>query len=252
MRRAYCLIRDIPHYRNDAFCRGLKAAGFKVIQGPPTEYRDIDVLVIWNRYDENDTYASRFERVGGTVLVAENGYLGVDWRGDRWYALARNHHNGAGTWEVGGPERWDGWGVELAEQRAGREIVILPSRGIGPRGVAMPNNWEIEATLAIPGSRIRPHPGARGDPIPLEQDLANAKAAVTWGSGAALKAMLFGVPIYYAMPNWIGAPGATPLAQANFKQPTHGDRLACFRRLAWAMWTVGEIESGEPFVRLCA
>lgn len=251
MRRAYCVIRDLPHYRNDAFCRGLKNAGFKVIAGPPCEYRPIDVLVIWNRYDENDRYASRMEAAGGTVLVAENGYLGVEWLGDRWYALARNHHNGAGTWEVGGPERWDSLGVELAAPRKGYEIVVLPSRGIGPAGVKMPENWEFKTVCAVNG-RIRPHPGARGDHDTLEADLKHAKAVVTWGSGAALKAMLYGVPVYYDMPNWIGAPGATPFSLEAIKTPSHGDRLACFRRLAWAMWRVGEIESGEPFARLCA
>lgn len=252
MRRAYCLIRDLPHYRHDAFCRGLKRAGFGVLQEfPPRNPKEGDLLLIWNRYGEFHDAACRMEAYGNQVLVAENGYLGNDWLGGRWYSISRNFHNGAGTWDAGGPERWDSLGVEIQPQRTGDEVVVLPQRGIGPPGVAMPDNWHrvFYHIAKERKARLRMHPGVRACE-PLERDLANAKAVVTWGSGAALKAMLMGIPAYYDMPNWIGAPGATPLVGADFSNPTHGDRLACFRRLIWAQWTVSEIESGEPFARL--
>jgi hypothetical protein len=252
-RRAYVLVRDLPHYRYGAFCQGLKRAGFKVhgAEFPPRKVLETDLLLVWNRYGEYHEAATRVEAAGGTCLVAENGYLGVDWRGHRWYALAKSHHNGAGWFPEGGHERWDRLGIEIKPQRTGREIVVLPQRGIGPPGVAMPDNWHkvFYRLIKERPARLRMHPGARPCE-PLEKDLADAKAVVTWGSGAALRAMLDGVPAYYDMPNWIGAPGATPLAEADFDNTKHGDRLACFRRLMWAQWTVEEIESGEPFDRL--
>lgn len=251
-RRAYVLVRDLPHYRHGAFCSGLKNAGFKVYcEFPPRKVLPTDVLLIWNRYAEYDDAAKRVEADGGTVIVAENGYLGCDWLGGRWYALAKSHHNGAGWFPEGGPERWDRLGIELPEQRRGEEIVVLPQRGIGPEGVAMPDGWhKVFFSIAkTHKARLRMHPGARPCE-PLEADLANAKAVVTWGSGAALKALLMGIPAFYAMPNWIGAPGATPLKDADLSNPVLGARLACFRRLMWAHWTVQEIESGEPFRRL--
>ncbi len=244
-----CEIRREPHYRSDAFRRGLKRIGGKFV-----DERDCDVLVIWNRYGGFRHTADNCERRGGTVLVAENGYLGVEWLGDRWYAISRGQHNGAGQWPAGGPERWDALGVELAPWRLwGREVVLLPQRGIGPPGVAMPGNWSREAAHKIGNRwpvRIRPHPGTK-PAKPLDQDLHGAAAVATWGSGAALKSLMLGVPVFYDFPQWIGAPAGVSLDCA-IKAPLRCDasRLAMFRRLAWAQWRLSEIESGEAFDRL--
>ena len=70
---------------------------------------------------------------------------------------------------------------------------------------------------------------------------------MTWGSGAALKALTYGIPCFHGFDRWIGAEGSTPLAEADFNKPQKPDRLAMFRKLIWAMWTVGEIKSGEAF-----
>ena len=88
--------------------------------------------------------------------------------------------------------------------------------------------------------------------VKLEDDLRDAWACITWGSGAALKALTLGIPVFHGMPNWIGAGAALPM-HADLEHPARGDRLPAFRRLAWAMWNLQEIESGEPFRRLlCA
>lgn len=247
--RACIQIRREPHYRSDAFRAGLKRIGATFV-----DERDAEVLVIWNRYGAFRAQADACEQRGGTVLVAENGYLGVEWLGDRWYAISRTQHNGAGTWPDGAPDRWDALGVELASWRTGgREIVLLPQRGIGPPGVAMPGSWSRDATHKIGNRwpvRIRPHPGTK-PAKPLEQDLRVAAAVATWGSGAALKALMLGVPVFYDFPKWIGAPAGVSLDCA-IKAPLRCDasRLAMFRRLAWAQWQLSEIESGAAFDRL--
>ena len=224
---------------------GLKAAGFKI--GKPDQ---ADLLLVWNRYGAFDDCARRCEQRGGAVLVAENGYLGNDFAGSRWFALANGHHNGAGWWAVGGNDRWDSLGVKLEPWRDGREIVVLPQRGIGPVGVAMPRGWG-EATadrlrkLTKRPVRIRKHPG-KSEAIPLADDLRDAHAVVTWGSGAALKAIVMGVPVFHDFPKWIGASASRPMSEFG-KGPMADDaaRLSMFRRLAWAMWRVEEIASGE-------
>jgi len=249
--KACCLIRSAPHYRADAFASGLRAIGAELV----TDYREASVLVLWNRYSDFARQADQVERRGGTVLVAENGYLGNEFVGDRWYAISRTHHNGAGWWPDGGPERWDSLGVELAPWRDGREVVVLPQRGIGPVGVAMPGQWARDAMQRIPRmtkrpARVRPHPGVN-DCIPLAEDLADAWAAVTWGSGAAIKALALGVPVFHDFPDWIGAPAARPLRDMA-AGPLRDDeaRLGMFRRLIWAQWRLSEIESGEAFACL--
>jgi len=248
--RALCLLREQVPYRRAAFIAGLLVCGYEVcdrIHDPRTG----DVLVIWNRYGVFDNDANRFERAGATVLVAENGYLGNDFAGGIWYALSRGQHNGAGSWKEGGPERWDRLGIACAPWRyGGREVVVLPQRGIGPPGVAMPRDWltKTRARLLASGirHRVREHPGTRTDAVPLEQDLDEAAAVVTWGSGAALKALLLGIPVFYDMPNWIGSRAAAWIGDGPFR----GDPLPMFRRLAWAMAPLEEIASGEAIRRL--
>jgi hypothetical protein len=224
-------IRSEPHYRHDAFEIGLQNAGLS-----PDIAERADVLVIWNRYGTWAKLASACEKRGGLVLVAENASWGNEFAGERWYTIARGVHNTAGRFPIGGPERWDSLGVELASWREGKgETVILPSRGIGPPGVAMPDGWG----QGIKG-RVRTHPGTNAC-VPLDQDLARATRVVTWGSGAAIKALLWGIRVVSHMPQWIGE-----------QDNTDAGRLAMFRRLAWAQWRVSEITTGEPFRRLCA
>lgn len=229
--RACCLIRDAPHYRADAFKRGLISAGFSVTQ----DHHNCDVLVMWNRYGANERLADATEARGGMVLVAENAAWGNDFAGGHWYSLARGVNNMSGRFPIGGYDRWDGLGIEPKPWREdGDEIVILPQRGIGPKGVAMPSSWT-EQVLRSTGGRVRPHPG-KYVCKPLADDLARAKQVVTWGSGAAVKALLWGIPVRSFLPGWIGE-----------QDNTDAGRLSMLRRLSWAQWRLGEIESGEAF-----
>lgn len=234
--------------RRPDFSAGLTAAGFKVVEQlarPSPE----DVVLCWNRSGGVHERAEVFERAGAHVLVTENGYLGKGWNGHEWFALARDHHAGAGQWKTEGDERWDGFGVELAAWKAGSEIVILEQRSIGEPDVRSPDGWA-ESMLRRIGGRIRRHPGMSAA-APIEDELEDAKCVVTWNSGAALKALAHGVPVFYECPTWIGRGAARPVSEWG-NEPARDDaaRLAMFRRLAWAMWTREEIRSGAPFKRL--
>lgn len=251
--RAQIVMRDGLHYRKYAFEVGLSRAGYKIkadIQDPMKE----DVLVIWNRTHRGSDEAWRFEHVGARVLVAENGYLGKTWRGGNWYALAIGHHAGTGEWVVGGHERWDDLNVSLAPwHRGGTETLILGQRGIGEYQVQSPDDWAETCQKKL-GGRIRPHPGKEPDPNApsLEEDLENAKQVVTWASSAALRALMFGVPVWYELPRWIGRDAALPIEAFGQVEPKRDDaaRLSMFRKLIWAVWQLNEIESGEAFKHL--
>jgi hypothetical protein len=246
--RALCLIRAALHYRRDAFCRGLQAAGYRLVNSLP-DPKQGDVLVIWNRYGHLHAEANRFERCGARAVIAENGYFGKSWRNGTWYALAVGHHAGAGKWRVGGPERWDSWGVDLKPWRQGKEPLILGQRGIGEPGIASPARWAEQTQKRI-GGRIRAHPGNGAPQTPLLADLATASAVVTWASSAALIALAEGVPVFHEMPRWIGAHGSQPIASYPVAKCDDEERLNMFRRLAWAQWEVAEIESGAAFTHL--
>lgn len=222
------------------FTRGLRLNGYRVFPGVTDKPESQDILIVWNRIGIGNHAAKVFEKAGLPVLVAENATWGNDFAGRRWYTLANNWHNTAGQFPVGGPERWDSLGVELAPWRTTGETVILPQRGIGAAPVAMPRDWPQQA-LARHGWRIRQHPGTKACKA-LEDDLAKAGRVVTWGSGAAIKALMMGIPVISEMPNWIGS-----------QDNTDAGRLEMFRRLAWAQWTHEEIAEGVPFANLlCA
>ena len=101
----------------------------------------------------------------------------------------------------------------------------------------MPRDWLIGAQARFPG-RVRHHPG-RGVAKPLREDLEHCWRVVTWGSGAAVQALMWGIPVVSEMPDWIGA-----------QNNTDAGRLQMFRRMAWAQWTLEEVAAGVPFERL--
>lgn len=212
------------------------------------------MLIIWNRYGPGERFAREFEGRGARVLVCENGYLGRDWLGDHWYAIAEGQHNGAGAWPVGGPERWETFGVKPCEWReGGREVIVLAQRGIGSPSVRQPDGWDRRAAelLRLAGwrVRIREHPG-ENPATPLELDLRDAAFCVTWGSAAGLRAILLGVPVLYGFTKWIGAPAAAPF-RAPY-QPVRPSRATMLTRLSWSIWRTPEIAAGIPFRRILA
>ena len=216
------------------FAKGLRLNGYRVHFGVTMAPGPQDILVTWNRIGIGASAARAFEAAGRPVVVVENATWGNDFAGRRWYHLARNRHNTAGMFPVGGPERWDALGVEMVPFRDSGETVILAQRGIGSPPTRMPMDWPAQA-LARHGGRIRQHPG-RAQGKPLVADLSGAGRVVTWGSGAAVLALLGGIPVTSEMPDWIGE-----------QDNTDSGRLAMLRRLAWAQWTHAEIETGEAF-----
>lgn len=250
-RNAVNLLRQALHYRRDAFDEGLRAAGFRLVRQVSQPTPD-DVLVIWNRYAGFAVEAARFERAGAAVLVVENGPLGKQWRGGEWFSLARGFPAlCGGSWPAGGPLRWERFGASLSPWvEGGREVLILAQRGIGAPGFASPPHWAEDTQRRI-GGRVRAHPGTGAPARALEADLADAARVVTWASGAALLALQAGVPVFNASPDWAGASAARPLSEWG-REPLRDDaaRRAMFERLAWAMWTLDEVRTGEPVRRL--
>lgn len=259
---AYVMIRAEPCYRADAFKQGLRAAGY-LIQGAPRAQppNPCDVLVIWNRYGRFNHYAEVFERAGARVIVAENGFLGRDAPGGPWYSLCSSMPLACGSWPVfhGEEHRWDeiayAMGAKICEWRnSGNEIIILAQRGIGPPGVRQPDGWHRRTAEQLKAAghrvRVRVHPGENPPPISLEDDLRNARAVVTWASGAAFKALLLGVPVLYGCEQWVGREAATFLRVSRNLEISSPERLPTFRRLAWSVWRTREIVTGLPFRRL--
>ena len=226
MRFVLALRHDFPE-RAEAFRLGLNACGH--------EEGGDELFLTWNRFAVNGKRADEVEARGGTVLVVENALWGNGFLGKKWLSISRRFHNTIQPF--GGPERWDNLGVELPPFRPSGETVILGQRGIGYPKFRTPTGWERGAQRRY-GGRIRNHPG-RNEGLPLEDDLVNCGRVVTWSSGAAIKALMLGIPVVSEMPGWIGE-----------QDNTVPGRLEMFRRLAWSQWTLDEIADGEPFRRM--
>lgn len=265
MPRAYCLIRSQPYYRADAFVSGLKAAGYEVQRDTAGPGRPGDVLLMWNRYAHWDDAATRFERAGGTVLVAENGYLGAGGTSPKfdvhpggpkphhYYALGLGYHNDASRVVPGGPERFASLGVELRPWRTdGEHILVCPNRSFGPKERIMPIDWAEHCAARLRKAtrrpvRIRPHPGNDAPKRTLQADLEGAWACFVWSSGSAVHALAAGVPTFIEAPFQVvkGAGASGPL-----DVPITPERLPHFERMAFAQWRIEEIQTGFPFMWL--
>ena len=257
------MVRTDPMYRRDACLHGLKAAGFEIV--PKLDRpKPGDCVVVWNRYGNYETEALRFESAGAAVIVMENGYLGHredEYRkpfaanGEQLYAVALDHHNGAGRWYVGEPGRWREQGIEVKPWRTeGEHILVLPQRGIGPPGVAMPAGWPEKTvarlrTLTERKVVVRPHPGNNATQRPLGRDLEGAWCVVTWASGGGLKALCAGVPVFYGFDRWIGRCLPFDLndpdlvtGRATLEYPLNGPREAMLDGLSWAQHSIRDFE----------
>ena len=243
--QAYIRLLGRPVYKRDAFILGFAKLGYNVqIDTLPKRINPEDVLVIWNRNTPQESLAERFEQAGATVVVAENGYIGLDKQGEKLIALAKAHHNGLGEWnfkdEPARELKLEPW------RKSGSNILILAQRGIGERGVAQPAGWEYHMLrhLEKVSKRkiiLKSHPGV------LKQDLEpyfkDCWAAVTWGSGAAIKALAAGIPVFYQLKGWIGGTAAS--FSKDIENPVYGERQEMFNKLSWAQWEVDKISSGE-------
>jgi hypothetical protein len=235
--KAWLNLRYTVPERLRAFVAGIERHGYKAEIGFPDRIGPKDLFITWNRINMGNAVAQRFQDQGLPVIVAENAAWGNDFLGRRWYSLARTYHNTAGCFHVGPHDRWDSLGVELDPFRKEGSMIVLPQRGIGSPPTRMPSGWAA-GVAARYKARIRPHPG-KHHCKPLREDLEGVSVAVTWGSGAAIKALMMGVSVISEMPRWIG-----------WQDNTEAGRLGMFRALAWAQWELHEIESGEAFACL--
>jgi hypothetical protein len=233
---------NLRYERQPLFATGLQRLGYEVRNTLTESPREGDILVTWNRIQDGDRCARIFSDLGFPVVVVENATWGNWFAGEKWYTMARDFHNVAGKFPIYGNERWDSLNVELAPFREEGETVILPSRGIGPSVHRMPSNWveRMRSQYADARPRLRAHPG-QNQGIELMVDLRQCCRVVTWGSGAAVKALIGGIKVDSYMPDWIGA-----------CENTEMDRLAMLRSLAWGQVRLSEIESGAAFERVLA
>jgi len=260
-RRAVLNIRAEPAYRRVTFEQMLVRHGYKLHPSTFQPEGPEDILVTWNRMKgANHIWAQRWEQRGGTVLVTENGYL----QREKYthYAISVHGHNGSGWFPIGDEDRFSKLGFELKPYRDPVEpghALICAQRGIGSPTMASPSQWA-EKTLRLLEegnifARIRQHPGTFKNRSDLMTDLKGARSCVIWSSGAGVRAMVEGIPVFYDAPHWICADAAWKftVGLVNFTPRTNDeDRVKALHKMSHGQWRHEEIATGEPLARILA
>jgi hypothetical protein len=243
--------------RRQAFINGFARLGFSVHQHQPTgPINPQDVAVIWNLTGRSNQSAEMAQRGGGALLVTENGYY--DGNGQKSYAIALDGHNGSGRWFSGDRHRLDRLNIDFKPLRPNAEsgrVLIAAQRGIGSQLMRSPYDFEQQVRAKIEGrhhgrfkATVREHPGRHQPQRPLLDDLQEADALVVWSSNCATTALIEGIPTFYCAPTIVTALAARNFHKGFPTEPTTEDvRQEVFQRMAWAQWTLDEIESGEAF-----
>jgi hypothetical protein len=260
-RTAWITLRHQPPYRSDAFADGFEALGFKVRMAfpPANTVKPDDVVVTWNLNPRYRDAAKEANKAGAALIVAENGYIPRRSDTEPFYALARDGHNGSGFWFIGEEDRWTPLGRGLHEWRHNPKghVLVCDQRGIGselmrcPRPFYEPLVPKLKRIFAridkknVPEFRLRAHPGRHDSKRTLAQDLEGARAMVTWASNAANEALLMGYPAFRCAPFHVNEAVLSDLTL--MPDPPHPDRLAAFKKLAWAQWALSEITNGTAF-----
>lgn len=261
------MVRKLPGYRYEAFESGFRRLGYSLVDDrrygrEKPESRD-DVLCTWNLHrGPDERYAQEWERLGGTVVVCENGYLQ---REDKTrYAISTHGHNGSGWFPQGNEMRFPALGFEIQPWRqTGDYILVRDQRSIGSALMASPRGWgprivaKIKASTNLP-VRLMPHPGDKGK---LEADLAhlhNARGVAIWSSAIGVRALVEGVRVAHYAPHWICINAAAYGPQVDLagffsvKAADQEIRPLMLEHMAHGQWHHEEIATGEPFARMKA
>jgi len=197
--------------------------------------------------------------LGTLVLISDAGFVRRDLH---YFQLGVNRLNWFPEFELPG-DRWERLDVQLRPHHAGTYILIAGQKpGDAAHRLstnelrALYQDWaqELRKLTRLP-IRFRPHPmGPEARPDGLEtipglslaEELAGAHALVTWNSTTATDALIAGTPAFVLGPN----AQAEELANTELRYierpyfPNDLVRRAFFNRVAYAQWTLEELQDG--------
>lgn len=194
-----------------------------------------------------------YEAAGIPVVTVDWGYMArVNTREERetgHYQVGLGGLNSLPPFECP-PDRFKALGVKVTARGGNPEGYTLligqvpgdAAHGMDELGI---RRWLEAMAAKYPDVRYRPHPlgavmfsGARTLTGTLADALAGARLVVTWNSNTGNDALLAGVPVVAHGPNAVYAD------MCGETVPSVRARLAYFRRLAYAQWTLAEMRAG--------
>lgn len=255
-----------------AFRTGALRLGHQVVSHDTSA----DVAVIWSqvwtgRMRHNHAIWQQFRAAGRPVIVLEVGTLqrGVTWK------MGLNGTNAAGRWGRGiDSQRPRRLGINpMAWRDPGDRIVIVMQRhdseqwiGQPPMHVWLANTVEALHKVTDRPIQVRRHPRQSvtipqcceiDQPVPvantyddfnLESGLSQAWAVINHNSGAGVRAVLSGVPVFVSNTSLAAPVGNLDWGQ--IENPQKPDRSQWLVDVSHTEWTREEIASGYPLSRL--
>jgi hypothetical protein len=215
----------------------------------PARFEPDDVAILWAPFIGTFRNAiwHAVRAAGGRVIIVENGWLSPIGR-QKYYQIALDGWNGTGRFAAGDAGRWASWNIDLKDwRRDGETILVIEQRSKGINGDprAMPPGW---AQSVEPRTTRRIVRRTRATEEPLDRQLDQAFATLTWTSTVAIKGLIRGVPAFLCGPQLNCSELMKPGLDVD--RPVYPDRLPVFERYAWQQWSEDEVRSGEPFARL--
>ncbi len=234
-------------------------------------YSPCDIAVIFGvgkrqvpaSYDRGAiVYEHRF-RERKPIIILERGFI----QRDKYYGVALDGLNGLGCFGNANskPDRWKKLKTKIKPWRNGEYFLVC---GQVPWDASVQHSnhtkW-VQDTIKLVESLtdapvyFRPHPDVKGKvdyEVPerdttWEQDLAGAKAVITFNSTSSAMAILEGIPIFAADPGCIAWGVAThEITKEALANPPMLDREQWAYDLAYAQWTAEEMETGQPWRQL--
>lgn len=195
---------------------------------------------------------------GNKVIICETGYLK---RGDgegHYYAVGLDGLNGRADFKNKSmpSDRFDELQIELKPWRTtGSHVLIC---GQVPWDASVDHidfkEWQRESVRTLKKLTDRPlvfrqHPAIDGSKKPLQEDLKDCWAVVTFNSNSAVEAAISGIPVFVADEGSM----AGPIANWNLEDienPKTPDRHQWACDLSYSQWTPAEMKEGKTWKHL--
>ena len=266
----YGALNSVPVFA--AIRAGLDCIGIKHVSMDSSA----DVAVIWSllwagRMKPNQQIWELYRSTGRPVVVVEVGMLR---RGFTWKLGINGTGSNADYGQELIPNRASALGLSTKPwSNAGYNIVIACQRSDSEQWVGQPPTvaWLTETAREIRKYSdkpmvIRPHPRQRianipgcviesPQPVPgtydsfnYDQCLKTTWAVINHNSGPGSQAIINGVPAFVGTTSLAAPVGNLDIA--NIENPSRPDREGWLETIAHTEWTMPEIESGVPLLRL--
>lgn len=234
------------------------------------EVKPGDILVIWNRHNEQNNYAIFFESMGNKVLVLENPYF----KKDDMISTGLNFHNNIKHSFpcLDNGDRFKSFGIDIKPWREkGSHVLIctqakqLDQVGLGWGKYAQPSGQDSRMINAVnkatdkkiifrmnPKSNYPIRHKLNVDKVsdgktPLKEDLKNCHAVVVWTSNSATDALIEGIPVFVIGPGVFSIDCCHRGLNYINEPILHNTREQVFNRMSWNQYSLTEIENGFLF-----